>query len=194
MKNIAVLASGAGTNARRIAEYFAAGDTARVVLIITDNPSAGVLGVALRAGIKSEILSREQIARGRPLVESLERAGADLVVLAGFLRLVPADVVLRFSGRMINIHPSLLPKYGGKGMYGHRVHEAVIQAGERESGITIHLVSEHYDQGAVLAQYRVPVSSEDTSETLEAKIHTLEYTYYPQVIESEILKQNGPDR
>lgn len=186
MTNIAILASGAGSNARRIIEHFASGTLARVVLVLTDNPSAGVLNVASQAGIPSRFISREQIAQGQPLLDALEQAGADFVVLAGFLRLVPASVTARFSGRMVNIHPSLLPAFGGKGMYGGRVHRAVIEAGAAESGITIHLVDEHYDRGPVLAQFRVAVAPDDTAATLEAKIHALEHAHFPQVIEERI--------
>ena len=190
MTNIAILASGAGSNARRIIEYFAQSDAARVVTIITDNPEAGVLKVAAEAGVRAVMLPRKRIAEAGALLSELQAAGADYVVLAGFLRLIPSEVVERYSGRMVNIHPSLLPAFGGKGMYGHRVHQAVMQAAEKESGITIHLVSEEYDRGSILAQYKVRITESDTAESLEAKIHALEHTYFPQVIERHIAEIN----
>lgn len=193
MKNIVILASGAGSNAGRIIEHFGKSGAARISAIITDNPRAGVLGIASAADIRAVVLSRRSIAQGQPLLDELQAAGADYVVLAGFLRLVPPQVVEKYSGRMVNIHPSLLPKYGGKGMYGGKVHEAVMQAGEKESGITIHLVSEQYDRGRILAQYSVPITEQDTVHTLETKIHQLEHRHFPEVIEKLILEtsENG---
>ncbi len=188
MTNIAILASGAGSNARRIMEYFAQSDSVRIVTIITDNPTAGVLKVASQAGVRAVLLPRKKIAEGKPLLDELNAVNADYVVLAGFLRLIPTEVVKQYSGRMVNIHPSLLPSYGGKGMYGERVHEAVMSAGEKESGITIHLVSEEYDRGSILAQYKVQISATDTVHSLEEKIHRLEHEYFPQVIEKHILQ------
>lgn len=186
MINIAILASGAGSNARRIIEHFSQSDVARIVTVITDNPEAGVLKVAAEAGIRAVMLPRKRIAEAESLLFELQAVKTDYVVLAGFLRLIPSEVVKRYSGRMVNIHPSLLPAYGGKGMYGGRVHEAVMRAGEKESGITIHLVSEEYDRGSILAQYKVPITETDTVQTLEAKIHRLEHEYFPQVIERHI--------
>jgi phosphoribosylglycinamide formyltransferase-1 len=188
MTNIAILASGSGTNAQRIIEHFRASSLARVVLLLSDNPAAFALVRAQRLGVPTAVFSRAEFAEGTKPLEALLAARADYVVLAGFLRLVPHNIIERFEGRILNIHPALLPKYGGRGMYGERVHEAVIAAGERLSGITIHRVNEQYDDGAIIAQYTVEVTAADTPDTLATKIHTLEHRHFPEVIEQEISK------
>jgi phosphoribosylglycinamide formyltransferase-1 len=188
MMKIAILASGAGTNAEKIMEHFAGSAVARVVLVASDNPQAGVLERASRRGVQAAVFSRAEFAEGAAPLKALRGAGVDYIVLAGFLRLVPPNIIEAFPGRIVNIHPALLPAYGGRGMYGARVHEAVIAAGERESGITIHRVDEHYDRGAVIAQFRCPVTDEDTPDSLATKIHTLEHRYFPIIIEEEIKK------
>lgn len=182
--NIAVLASGTGSNADRICAHFAKNEAAKVSLIVTNNAKAGVLKVAERYGVLSHVVQNPDI--DSQLLEVLKNAGSDLVVLAGFLRKIPASVIRDFEGRIVNIHPALLPKYGGKGMYGPRVHEAVIAAGESESGITIHHVNEQYDEGSIIFQARCPVGENDTPETLAKKIHQLEHEHYPKVIEQLI--------
>jgi phosphoribosylglycinamide formyltransferase-1 len=188
MTKIAILASGSGTNAERIINYFSDSLLARVVLLMSDNPAAFALVRAERLGVPTAVFSRAEFAEGNAPLDALLAAGADYIVLAGFLRLIPANIITAYSGRIVNIHPALLPKYGGRGMYGARVHEAVIAAGERESGITIHRVNEKYDDGAIIAQYTVEVSPTDTPDTLATKIHTLEHRYFPEIIEQDISK------
>ncbi len=187
MKNIAILASGNGSNAERIMEHFSTdgpgGDVARVVVLMSDNPAAFALERAARRGVPAEILTRAEFADGRAALEILQRHEVDFVVLAGFLRLVPLNVTEAFRGRMVNIHPSLLPAHGGRGMYGARVHEAVIAACECESGITVHHVNPRFDDGAMIAQFRCEVKPDDTPESLAARVHELEHKHFPEVIE-----------
>jgi phosphoribosylglycinamide formyltransferase-1 len=190
MTKIAILASGSGTNAERIINYFSTSSLARVVLLMSDNPAAFALTRAQRLGVPTAVFSRAEFAEGTAPLNALLAAEVDYVVLAGFLRLIPAGIIAAYSGRIVNIHPALLPKYGGRGMYGGRVHEAVIAAGEPISGITIHRVNERYDEGAIIAQYTVEVSPNDTPDTLATKIHALEHRYFPEVIEQEISKPN----
>lgn len=187
MKRIGILASGAGSNAEKIMEHFAVSDVARVVLLVSDNPEAGALQRAGRYGVPTAVFSRAEFAVGDAPLAALRSAGVDYLVLAGFLRLVPINIIEAFPQRIVNIHPALLPAYGGRGMYGARVHEAVIAAGERESGITIHRVNERYDDGAVIARFRCPVEPSDTPDTLAARIHALEHRHFPATIEQDIL-------
>lgn len=188
MKRIAVFASGSGTNAENICKYFKGSSVAQVAVIVSDNPRAGVLVRAAMLGVEYVVMDREAFRDGETVLRFLKDNNIDYIVLAGFLRLVPKVLVDAYSGRMVNIHPALLPAYGGKGMYGDNVHKAVIATGERESGITIHHVTENYDEGSAIAQYRLAVSPDDTPESLAEKIHELEYRYFPQVIEQEIIK------
>lgn len=191
MRNIAILVSGSGTNAENIIGYFRGSEKINISVVISDNPSAYALVRAQRLDIESLCFTRAEFREGsRPLAE-LRKRNIDLVVLAGFLSIIPKVLLEAFPQRIINIHPSLLPKFGGRGMYGDHVHRAVIQAGERESGITIHTIDERIDCGGVLAQFRTPVAEDDTPESLAAKIHALEYTHFPQVIESYIDKLIG---
>ncbi len=164
-------------------DHFHGSTLARVVLVACDQPLAKVIQRAWDANVPSLLFSNEQLKNGTVLRE-LQGQGIDLVVLAGFMRLVPAEMVRAFPGRIINIHPALLPKYGGKGMYGQRVHEAVIAAKERESGITIHHVNDRYDEGERIARFTCPVLSEDTPETLAVRIHALEHAHYPAAVET----------
>lgn len=182
MKKIAILASGEGTNAENIIRYFSIRKTAEVVVVITNKQQAGVLERAGRLGIPAEIIPAQGFTEGIAL-DTLHRYGADFIVLAGFLLKVPDGILHDYSNRIVNIHPALLPKFGGKGMYGNRVHEAVIAAAEKESGITIHFINEHYDEGSTIFQATCPVTPDDTPETLAARVHALEYEYFPQVIE-----------
>ncbi|MDR2913067.1 MAG: phosphoribosylglycinamide formyltransferase [Alistipes sp.] len=188
MTTIGILASGSGTNAEKIMDHFAASPVARVALILSDNPSAGVLQRAEQRKVPTAVFTRAEFADGTAPLAAMHSAGVDYVVLAGFLRLIPEKILRAYPGRIVNIHPSLLPSYGGKGMYGSRVHEAVVAAGERESGITIHRVDEHYDRGAIIAQFRCPVHPTDTPDTLAARIHELEHRHFPATIEQDILK------
>lgn len=183
IKNIAILASGSGTNAENIVHYFRQRETAVVSLILTNRRQALVRERAERLQVPCFWLPKEDWEDGGPVLEKLRAYQVDFVVLAGFLARVPDNVLHAYPERMVNIHPSLLPKFGGKGMYGDRVHQAVLEAGEQESGITIHYTNERYDEGAVICQQRCPVLSNDTPDTLAARVHQLEYTYYPRVIE-----------
>ena len=186
VKRIAILASGSGTNAQRLVEHFQGHPAACVVLIGCDQPGAGVVQRAWDLGVPSYLFNGALLRDGTVLRE-LRGLEIHLVVLAGFLRLIPADLVRAFPERILNIHPALLPKYGGKGMYGHHVHAAVIAAGEQESGITIHVVNERYDEGEHLLQARCPVMPGDTPETLAARVHALEHAHYPAVVERVVM-------
>ncbi len=183
LKNIVIFASGAGSNARKIIDHFKGSDLARVTLILSNKADAGILKIAEREQIPAVLIDKELFFRGDTYVKLLQEAQADLIVLAGFLWKVPANLVQAFPGRIINIHPALLPKFGGKGMYGHFVHEAVLAAGEKESGITIHYVNEKYDEGAIILQERCAVSVDDTPETLARKVQVLEHTWFPVIVE-----------
>lgn len=185
ISNIAILASGSGTNAQRIMEHFANSDVAKVVLVASENTSAYALVRAQNAGIEALAFTMADFRNGN-LLEQLLCRKVDFVVLAGFLKLVPQAMVEAFAGRMVNIHPALLPNYGGKGMFGHHVHEAVVANGETQSGITIHYVNGVYDTGDVIFQATCPVLPTDTPDTLAERIHGLEHRYFPQVIEGVI--------
>ena len=183
MNRLAILASGSGTNAQKLVEHFGQHASAEVVLIGCDNPQAGVLQRAWDLGVPAYLFNNAQLRSGAVLRE-LQSLQVDLVILAGFLRLVPLEMVAAYRDRIINIHPSLLPEFGGKGMYGDRVHQAVLAAKKVESGITIHYVNERFDEGAQIAQYRCTVLPEDTVETLAARIHVLEHAHFARTIES----------
>jgi phosphoribosylglycinamide formyltransferase-1 len=183
MHNLAIFASGSGTNAERIVRYFQDDHRVSIRLIASNRPDAYVLQRAEKLNIPSFIFTREEFYRTDKVLQRMKDEEISWIILAGFLWKVPDNLVQAYSGRMINIHPALLPAYGGKGMYGEYVHKAVLAAGERESGITIHYVNAHYDEGECLFQARCPVYSGDTVETLAARIHTLEYTHFPVVIE-----------
>jgi phosphoribosylglycinamide formyltransferase-1 len=190
MQQIAIFASGAGSNAREIIRHFRNHPSVRIALIVCNKPGAGVLQIAAGEKIPALMLEKESFFRGDAYVPALRAAGIDLIVLAGFLWKIPDLLIEAYRGKIINIHPALLPKYGGKGMYGAHVHEAVIAAGEKESGITIHYVDEHYDHGQPIFQAKVAIEADDTPETLAARIHRLEHKYYPVVIEEILNKPN----
>lgn len=183
LKQIAIFASGAGSNARQLIRHFQDSPLAKVSLIVCNKPGAGVLDIAAEYGIPTLLLDRQLFLNTDIYIKELEARHIDFVVLAGFLWKVPANLVQAFPQRIINIHPALLPKYGGKGMYGNFVHEAVIAAGETESGITIHYVNEFYDEGAPILQERCPITPADTPATLAQKIHLLEHQWYPVIVE-----------
>jgi phosphoribosylglycinamide formyltransferase-1 len=186
MNNIAIFASGSGTNAEAIVEHFKKKHLSPVKLIISNNADAFVLERAKKYGIKTKVLTRKQLFEGDFVAQLLIQEEIAFIVLAGFMVLVPESVLNVYKNRIINIHPALLPKFGGKGMYGMHVHEAVIKSGEHESGITIHYVNSEYDKGEIILQAKCKVEPYDTPETLAQKIHTLEYEYYPKIIESII--------
>lgn len=184
-EKIAIFASGNGTNAENIIHFFMKKKSS-VVLAVTDNPDAGVIKRAERQGVKCIVCRRDEITHGTDFAKRLQDAGISLIILAGYLGKIGKTLLSAYPRRILNIHPALLPKYGGKGMYGHRVHEAVLREKEDMSGITIHIIDEHYDRGEILCQAYCPVLSNDTVERLADRIHRLEYIYYPIVIEEYI--------
>jgi phosphoribosylglycinamide formyltransferase-1 len=184
MKKVVIFASGSGTNAENIIKYFSNSDKARVTLILSNSSEAYVIKRAEALRVPTIVFDRNDFYNSGKVFDILISKGADLIVLAGFLWLVPSAIINHFRGRIINIHPALLPAYGGKGMYGNRVHKAVIEAGETESGITIHHVNDHYDEGDIIFQSRCSVLNNDTPDTLAARIHALEHKYFPEIIES----------
>jgi len=190
MIHIAVFASGTGTNTRKIIDYFRHHASVAVSLIVSNQPNAGVLSIAAEEGIPTLILDKEHFFRGDAYVGELQKRRIGFIVLAGFLWKIPPALIAAWPGAIINIHPALLPKYGGKGMYGRRVHEAVLANKDTESGITIHYVDELYDHGNIIYQATCPVVEEDTPDTLAQKIHLLEHASYPAIIEKTIQLQN----
>nr|WP_214448273.1 phosphoribosylglycinamide formyltransferase [Flavihumibacter rivuli] len=186
---LAIFASGSGTNAQQLMEHFAGNPAIRVSLVVSNKPEAFVLTRAANHKVPSLVIEKEQFFRGDAYVTELQQQGIDFIVLAGFLWKVPSALIAAYPNRIINIHPALLPKYGGKGMYGNHVHTAVIEAGEKESGITIHYVDEQYDHGGTIFQATCPVLEGDTPETLAARIHELEHAHYPRVVEEVVKAQ-----
>lgn len=186
MKRIAVFASGNGSNAEHIANYFAKGTLAGVDVIYCNNPKAFVIQRAANLNIPLVLFDREKFYATETILRDLQSRNIDLIVLAGFLWLIPGSITRAYHDRIINIHPALLPKYGGKGMFGMAVHEAVIEAGDKESGITIHLIDDVYDKGEILFQAKCPVLPHDTPESLAEKVHALEYEHFPKVIEKTL--------
>lgn len=182
MKKIAVFASGSGSNAEALVHFFKDRKDARVAMIVCNNPQAGVVERAHRLRIPLVMVSKRVLYEDQSLLYTLRQEGIDALVLAGFLWLVPAYLIQAYPQRIVNLHPALLPAFGGKGMYGIKVHEAVIAAGEKESGISIHLVNEHYDKGQLLAQFRTPIAAGETVESLAEKIHQLEHRYFPETV------------
>lgn len=187
--SIAIFASGAGTNARRIIEHFTDHPRISVALIVSNKPQAGVLNVARAYQVPYVVLGPEMPLSGEALVRLLQKKKISLIVLAGFLLKIPPNFIKAFAGRIINIHPALLPSYGGKGMYGQRVHEAVIKNKDKTSGISIHFVDEIYDHGEVAFQATCPVFETDDASSLASRIHELEHEHYPRIIEEVLEKQ-----
>jgi formyltetrahydrofolate-dependent phosphoribosylglycinamide formyltransferase len=183
VKSIAIFASGAGSNAKRIIDHFRNHKQVKVALIVCNNPKAGVLQIATDNNIPVMLLNRKGFYETEACLEELKLHNIDLVVLAGFLWMIPGYLIKNYPDRIINIHPALLPKYGGKGMYGENVHQAVLQAREQESGITIHYVDEHYDNGDVIFQATCEVLPTDTPASLAEKVHRLEHEHFSKVIE-----------
>lgn len=182
MKRIALFASGSGSNAEKIAEYFADNAEVDVSLVVSNNPKAGVIERSRRLHIPVVLFDRTTFYDTNKITQLLLNQNIDLIVLAGFMWLMPADLVRTFPNKIVNIHPALLPKFGGKGMYGHFVHEAVAAAGETESGITIHYVNERYDEGQIIFQASCPVVPTDTPDDIARKVQALEHTHYPRVV------------
>ncbi len=182
MKNIVLLASGSGTNAENIIQYFADNELARVTAIYTNNPKAGVIDRARKHAIPCFQVTEAEMEDGS-FIEKLQAKNTQLIVLAGFLKKIPLALIEAYPDRIVNIHPALLPDYGGKGMYGKHVHQAVVENEEEVSGITIHYVSEEYDEGEIIFQEEVEIDFEDTWQDVEYKVRQLEYKHYPEVIE-----------
>lgn len=191
MKKIAIFASGSGSNAENIIQYFAQKPQFCVKSVFCNVPDAYVLERAKKYRIPSFVFNREEFRNPDKVFRQLQEQEINFIVLAGFLWLMPSFITAAWPNKIVNIHPALLPAYGGKGMYGHHVHEAVIAAGEKESGITIHYVNDHYDQGAIIFQAKCPVLPTDTPDDLAARVHELEYRYFPQIIAETILKQEA---
>lgn len=187
--HIAIFASGAGSNAKKIIEHFNASHFIKIALLVCNKPEAGVLEIALKESVPALLIEKERFLKGDGYLGELHKNKIDFIVLAGFLLKVPVTLINAYPSRIINIHPALLPKFGGKNMYGSKVHEAVISAGETESGITIHYVDEHYDNGDIIFQKKISVDEHETPETLAQKIHLLEYAHYPVIIDEVINKQ-----
>ncbi len=182
MKRIVLFASGSGSNAEKIAEYFSLISDVDISLIVSNNPKAGVIERARKLHIPVLLFDRTTFYDTNKITQLLLNQSIDLIVLAGFMWLMPVDLVKAFPNKIINIHPALLPKFGGKGMYGHFVHEAVAAAGEIESGITIHYVNERYDEGQIIFQATCPVSPTDTPEDIAQKVQALEHLHYPRIV------------
>ena len=188
MRNIAIFASGSGTNAEKIIKYFSNRKTGKVTLVLSNKREAYVLKRAEMNNVRSFFFERADFYSSEKVLDTLLRNKIDFVVLAGFLLLIPENILNSFEGRIINIHPALLPKYGGRGMYGDKVHQAVLANNEPESGITIHYVNRFYDEGDIIFQAKCKVMPGDTPESLAIRIHALEYEHFPEVIEKIIKK------
>jgi phosphoribosylglycinamide formyltransferase 1 len=182
-KKIVIFASGSGTNAENIIKYFQKSREIEVAAVLSNRRSAGALKRAHDLNVKALLFDKDSFYNSHDVLNILKDLDPDLIVLAGFLWLFPSAIIKQFPDKIINIHPALLPKYGGKGMYGSRVHETVIQEKEKESGITIHFVNEKYDEGQTIFQTTTPIDEADTAESLAEKIHHLEYTHFPEVIQ-----------
>jgi phosphoribosylglycinamide formyltransferase-1 len=188
MKHIAIFATGGGSNAQKIIEHFENHDAAKVSLIISNKKNAGVLDIAAAKNIPTLIINREEFYQTEDILQKLDTFHIDFIVLAGFLWLMPTYLVKSYANKVVNIHPALLPKYGGKGMYGMNVHRAVHAAQEEESGMTIHYVNEHYDEGTIIFQAKCTLQITDSPEDIAKKVLQLEHQHYPKVIESVILE------
>ena len=187
MPRIALFASGNGTNAQRIIEYFAGHPLITIDILLCNKPGAPVLGRAEKFGIPVRVFNRAAFYDTNEIPGLLLENHIDFLVLAGFLWLIPQNILTLYPEKIINIHPALLPKYGGQGMYGIKVHEAVIAAGDTESGITVHLVDENYDEGRIIFQAKCPLEAGETPESLAEKVHALEYRYFAEVIERVVI-------
>lgn len=183
---MAIFASGKGSNAEEIIKYFKDHPSIEVALVVSNNPQAFALERARKHNVPTMVFSRKEFDSAA--AEQLRERNITHIVLAGFLWLIPATLLQAFPGKIINIHPALLPKFGGKGMYGMKIHELVRSSNEKESGITIHLIDENYDQGRILYQHKCAVGSADTAEEIADKVHQLEYTWYPKIIEGWVLE------
>lgn len=189
MSNVVLFASGSGSNVENIVNYFTEDKNVHISLVLCNNPKAFVLERARKMSIETVVFDRETFNTTDKIVNILADHKTDLIVLAGFLWLIPDNILKAYEGKIINIHPSLLPKYGGKGMFGDKVHRAVVENKETESGITIHYVNEHFDQGEVIYQAKCVVNPEDSPDDVANKVHALEYKYFPEIIEEVLLNR-----
>jgi phosphoribosylglycinamide formyltransferase-1 len=185
---IAVFASGAGSNAQALITFFRDSELATVALIVCNKPGAGAISIAEKEAVPVLVIEKETFFRGDAYLPNFKKEGIDFIVLAGFLWKIPQLLIDAYPRRIMNLHPALLPKYGGKGMYGQFVHEAVLNAGDLETGITIHYVDEHYDKGDVIFQTACPVLPGDGPEDIAQRIHRLEHLHYPRVVEEVLQK------
>lgn len=188
MQQIAIFASGAGSNAKKIIDYFNKHTDIKISLLVCNKPGAAVIAIADKKGIPVLLIEKGKFTQGNAYVDELNERGINFIVLAGFLWKIPAALIKAFPAKIINIHPALLPRYGGKGMYGNFVHEAVIHNKEKESGITIHYVDEQYDHGDIIFQARCPIEENDSPQQLAQKIQLLEHEYYPAIIEKTVMQ------
>jgi phosphoribosylglycinamide formyltransferase-1 len=188
---LAIFASGTGSNAARLIDYFKGHPNLEVSFVLTNNSQALVVSKTVQRGIKLISCTNQELDQSNFLVDLCKNEKVDYIILAGFLRKIPVDFIQYFDKRIINVHPSLLPKFGGQGMYGLNVHTAVKESGETESGITIHYVSEHFDEGQRIAQFMTTIEKNDTVEQIQSKIHHLEQVYFPIIVEQEILNFNS---
>lgn len=186
---LAIFASGSGSNAENIICFFSAEKRVEIGLIISNRAEAQVHERAKRLCVPSFTYSRETLTDGSILSKMLKNERIDFIILAGYLMKIPTELISAYPNRIINIHPALLPKFGGKGMYGNRVHQSVIDAKEQESGITIHIVNENYDEGSIVFQAKCPVFPDDSAEDVAARVHELEYKHYPEVIGNMLQKE-----
>jgi phosphoribosylglycinamide formyltransferase-1 len=191
MRNIAIFASGSGTNAENIIKYFSTGKIARVELVLSNRREAYVLKRAAALNVETFFFEHNDFYISGKVLSSLQKKSIDFVVLAGFLWLVPENILNCYEKRIVNIHPALLPAYGGKGMYGEKVHKTVLENHEKESGITIHYVNRFYDDGDIIFQARCTIEDSDTPDSLASRVHALEYEYYPKIIEKLIRNLPG---
>ena len=188
MVNLAIFVSGGGTNCENIIKYFDGSDVARPVLVISNRKDAGAIAKAERLGVPVRVVPKADLNNPDVILPLLNEYSVDFIVLAGFLLVIPDFLIDEYDHRMINLHPALLPKFGGIGMYGHHVHEAVKAAGETETGMTVHWVSREVDGGGIIAQFRTPLDPDDTPDDIAAKEHVLEMEHFPEVIENLLIE------
>jgi phosphoribosylglycinamide formyltransferase-1 len=189
MARLVLFASGSGTNVENLIRYFKNHHMVEIISVCCNNPDAFVIQRAKKHQIPVFVFNRADLYSSNKVLQYLRSSKADWIILAGFLWLLPENIVREFEKRIVNIHPALLPGYGGKGMYGMRVHQAVIDAGEKESGITIHYVNTEYDKGDIIFQARCRIDAGETPETLAAKVHRLEYEHYPEIVEKLVMQE-----
>jgi phosphoribosylglycinamide formyltransferase-1 len=187
---IALFASGNGSNAMNLIRHFASNTSVEVAFVLSNKADAGIVKSASSKGIETLVFTNEEVADGEFLVNVCKKYSIDFIVLAGYLRLIPAQLIQAFPERIINIHPALLPKYGGKNMYGDKVHQAILDANETETGISIHFVNEQFDKGKIIAQYVCPVHSTDSIDDVRANVQHLEHTFFPFVVEKVVKESN----